>query len=336
MGFIDFIYERAKNNKKRIVIPECTNPSMMRSAVKAAKDGIADIIFVGDKETCQKTAADNQIDLSGVSIADINDTEYQAELVEKYGNLPKKVLGKKYVEKHIQAPLYMALVMEAVGEADCTFGGLDTTTTEFVMATQGILGLAPGVSAPSGMLIMEIDGYEGEQGNIFGMSDGAINTEPSADVLASIAVSCCDTFSALTGKEALCGFLSYSTDGSGNSPSVQRVREGVEKAKALRPELKIDGEFQADAAIVSRVAAKKVKRESDVAGKANVLIFPDAAACNIATKLIQQFAPGRSYGPIYQGFGKPVLDCSRGDTEERIYDNIAFCSVMAAGVSSLK
>ena len=332
MGFIDFIYERAKNDKKRIVIPECTNPSMMRSAVKAANDGIADIIFVGDKETCQKTAADNQIDLSGVSIADINDMVYQAELVEKYGNLPKKVLGKKYVEKHIQMPLYMALVMEAVGEADCTFGGLDTTTTEFVMATQGILGLAPGVSAPSGMLIMEIDGYEGEQGNIFGMSDGAINTEPNADVLASIAVSCCDTFSALTGKEALCGFLSYSTDGSGNSPSVQRVREGVEKAKNLRPELKIDGEFQADAAIVSRVAAKKVKRESDVAGKANVLIFPDAAACNIATKLIQQFAPGRSYGPIYQGFGKPVLDCSRGDTEERIYDNIAFCSVMAAGI----
>lgn len=100
--------------------------------------------------------------------------------------------------------------------------------------------------------------------------------------------------------------------------------------KAARPDLAIDGEFQADAAINMRIGQKKVKRDSAVAGQANVLIFPDAAACNIGTKLIQQFAPGSSFGPIYQGFGKPVLDCSRGDTEERIYNNIAFCSVMGA------
>lgn len=333
MGFIDSIYEKAKADKRCVAVPECTNPSMMRSCVKAAADGIADIIFVGDTDTCKKTAEENDIDLSLVKIADINDKEYQAKLLEKYAALPKKVLGKKSVEKRMISPLYMALVMEAVGDADCTFGGLDTTTYEFVMAAQGVLGLASGVSVPSGILIMEFDDYKGAQGNIFGMADGAINTEPTSDVLASIAVSCCDTFSALTGQEALCSFLSYSTDGSGNSPSVFRVREGLQKAKALRPDLKIDGEFQADAAIVERVAAKKVKRESEVAGKANVLIFPDAAACNIATKLIQQFAPGNSYGPIYQGFGKPVLDCSRGDTEERIYDNVAFCSVIAAGTN---
>ena len=228
----------------------------------------------------------------------------------------------------------MALVMEAVGEADCTFGGLDTTTNEFVMATNGILGLKPGIVSPSGLLIMEIDGYEGKQGNIFGMSDGAINTEPTADQLTGVALASCETFTALTGKEANCAFLSYSTDGSGNSPSVFKVREALEKAKELRPDLNIDGEFQADAAIVERVAAKKVKRESKVAGHANVLIYPDAAACNISTKLIQQFAPGHSYGPIYQGFAQPVLDCSRGDTEERIYDNVAFCSVIAAAADN--
>lgn len=332
MGFIDEIYERARASKKRVAVPECTNPSMMRSCVRAAEDGLADIIFVGDGESCRKAAAENKIDLSGVRIADIKDAEYVAGLVEKYGELPKRGFSKKSIQKRIAAPLYMALVMEAVGEADCTFGGLDTTTMEFVMAAQGTLGLAPGVTAPSGILLMEIEGYEGAQGNVFGMADGAVNTEPTEEVLASIAVSCCDTFTALTGREAYCGFLSYSTDGSGNSPSVFRVREGLKKAKALRPKLHIDGEFQADAAIVERVAKKKVKRESDVAGKANVLVFPDAAACNIATKLIQQFAPGKSYGPVYQGFGQPVLDCSRGDTEERIYDNVALCSVMAAGV----
>lgn len=329
MSFIETIYEKAKANPQRVVVPECTNPSMMRAAVKAASDGLAKITFVGDAENCKKVAAENSIDLSGVSIADIHDTAYQEELLTSFGQLPRRGFSAKSVAKRISQPLYMALLMEAVGDADCTFGGLDTTTAEFVMATQGILGLAPGVASPSGMLIMEIDGYEGSQGNIFGCSDGAVNTEPTADQLAGIALSSCDTFTALTGREAQCAFLSYSTDGSGQSPSVFRVREGLAKAQALRPDLKIDGEFQADAAIVERVAAKKVKRESAVAGKANVLVFPDAAAANIATKLIQQFAPGRSYGPIYQGFGQPVLDCSRGDTEERIYDNVAFCSVMA-------
>lgn len=336
MGFIDTIYEAAKKRKQRVAVPECTNPSMMRACVKAAGDGIADILFVGDARICRRVAQENEIDLSGVQIADIADADYQTELLEKYDALPKKVLGKKSVAKRMDQPLYMALVMEAVGDADCTFGGLDTTTYEFVMAAQGVLGLAPGVTAPSGMLIMELDEYKGSQGNIFGMADGAVNTEPTADVLASIAVSCCDTYSDLTGQESRCAFLSYSTDGSGNSPSVFRVREGLEKAQALRPDLKIDGEFQADAAIVERVAAKKVKRESEVAGKANVLVFPDAAACNIATKLIQQVAAGHSYGPIYQGFAKPVLDCSRGDTEERIYDNVAFCSVMGAKAKERK
>lgn len=329
MKFIESIYEKARNDKKRVVIPECANPSMMRAAVRAAADGLADVIFIGDLESCNKVASENDIDLSGVRVVDIDDAAYMAELVERYAALPNKVLGRKSIEKRMAAPLYVALVMEAVGDADCTFGGLDTTTTEFVMAAQGVLGLVPGVSAGSAMLLMEIDDYEGGQGNLFGMSDGAINTEPSSEALAGISVSCCSTFKALTGQEPRCAFLSYSTDGSGNSPSVQRVREAVKMAQELRPDLKIDGEFQADAAIVARVAAKKVKRESAVAGCANTLVFPDAASCNIATKLIQQFAPGHSYGPVYQGFGKPVLDCSRGDTEDRIYDNVAFCSVMS-------
>lgn len=330
MKFIDSIYERARAAHKRVVIPECSNPGMMGAAVKAQADGLAEVIFVGDAETCSKVAAENGIDLTGVRVVDMADEVYKAELVERYAALPTHILGKKSIAKRMAQPLYVALVMEAVGDADCTFGGLDTTTTEFVMAAQGVLGLKPGVTAASGMLVMEIDGWEGAQGNVFGMSDGAINTEPTSEQLAGIGASCCDTFSALTGETPRCAFLSYSTDGSGNSPSARVVRDAVAMAREAHPELAIDGEFQADAAIVERVAAKKVKRESEVAGKANVLVFPDAAACNIATKFIQQFAPGHSYGPLYQGFGKPVLDCSRGDTPERIYDNVAFSCVMAA------
>lgn len=330
MAFIDTIYDRAKANKKRVVIPESSNVSMLRSAIRAAADGIADIILVGDGDTIRQVAAEHELDLSKVRIVDTKDTVYQEELVERYGNLEKKALGKRYVAKRIATPLFLALVMEAVGDADCTLGGLDTTTTEFVMAASGILGLKEGCVSASGMLLMEIEGWDGAQGALFGMADGAINTEPTVEQLAGIAVASCDTFTALTGEEAKGAFLSYSTDGSGYSPSVFRMREALEMAKSLRPDLKLDGEFQADAAINMRIGQKKVKRESAVAEQANVLIFPDAASCNIGTKLIQQFALGSSFGPIYQGFGKPVLDCSRGDTEERIYNNIAFCSVMGA------
>jgi phosphate acetyltransferase len=177
---------------------------------------------------------------------------------------------------------------------------------------------------------MEIEGFEGEQGNCFGMSDGAICLHPTSEQLATIAISCCDTFAALMGRDARCAMLSYSTDGSGADSSVDSIRTAVELAKTQRPDLMIDGEFQSDAAISRRVAAKKVKRPSDVAGRADVLIFPDAAACNIGSKLVQLFAKSRSYGPIYQGFALPVLDCSRGDTEERIFDNIALCSAISA------
>jgi phosphate acetyltransferase len=162
------------------------------------------------------------------------------------------------------------------------------------------------------------------------MSDGAVCLEPTSEELASIAVSCCDTFAALMGREARCALLSYSTRGSGAGPAVDRVRAAVQLAKTQRPDLMIDGEFQADAAISRRIAAKKVKQSSEVAGRADVLVFPDVGACNIGSKLVQLLAKARSYGPVYQGFRLPVLDCSRGDTDERVFDNIALCSVLAA------
>ena len=332
MSFIESVYEKAKLSKGRVAVPECTNEMMMRACVRAAEDGLANIMFIGNPKEIQSLAAERGLDISKISIQDAGDEAYQEELTARYGELPNRVLGKKTVAKRMaKDPMYLAMVMEAVGDVECTFGGLDTATYDFVMAANGVIGLNEGVVSPSAILLMEIDGWNGPQGNMFGMSDGAINTEPTPEQLAGIAISSCDSFAKLTGREARCAMLSYSTDGSGSSESVDNVRAGLQTAREKRPDLKIDGEFQADAAIVERIAAKKVKRDSEVAGKANVLVFPDAAACNIATKLIQQFAPGHSYGPIYQGFAKPVLDCSRGDTEERIYNNIAFCSVLAAG-----
>ena len=330
MAFINAIYDRAMANPRRVAIPECTNEIMMRAAVRALEAGIAEIVFVGFRDEIEAAADEFGVGISAVTIVDARDEAYREQIVERYGELPNKVMGKKSVARRMEDPLYMAMVMETVGDVDCTFGGLDATTYEFILAASGIIGLADGVSTPSGMMLLEIEDFEGEQGNCLGMSDGAVCLEPTSEELASIAISCCETFAALMGREARCALLSYSTCGSGAGPSVDRVREATELAKAQRPDLRIDGEFQADAAISQRVAAKKVTRPSEVAGRADVLVFPDVGACNIGSKLVQLLAKARSYGPVYQGFRLPVLDCSRGDTGERVFDNIALCSVLAA------
>ena len=330
MSFIDSIYEKARFYKKRVVIPECTNELMMRAAMRALEAGFAEIIFVGDPADIEAASLAYNVDLTGVKIVDIGDEAYKEQLIESYAGLSDKILSKKSVARRIGEPLYMALVMQVVGDADCTLAGLDTTTYEFILAASGIIGQSEGVSTASAFVLMEIEGFEGEQGNCFGMSDGAICLEPTSEQLAEIAISCCDTFSALMGREARCAMLSSSTLGSGSGAPVTRIREAVALAKARRPDLMIDGEFQSDAAILKQVADKKIKRPSDVAGRADVLIFPDVAACNIGSKLVQIFANARSYGPIYQGFKQPFIDCSRGDTEDRLFDNIALCSVLAA------
>ena len=330
MSFIDSIYEKAKQNKQRLAVPECTNELVMRSTVRADEAGIAEIVYVGERSQIDEVAQRCGIDLSAVKIVDVNDEAYKEDLVERYAARPNNVMSRKSITKRIASPLYMALVMEAVGDVDCTFGGVDTTTYEFVMAASSIIGMAEGVITPSAFILLEFDNFEGEQGKCFGMSDGGVCVNPSSEQLASIAISCSDTFGALMSRPARCAMLSYSTCGSGSGPSVDRVREAVGIAQGLRPDLMIDGEFQSDAAINPRVAAKKVKRPSEVAGRADVLIFPDIDGCNIGTKLLQLLGKANGYGPLYQGFRLPVMDCSRGDTEERVFDNIALCSVIAA------
>lgn len=337
MDFLESIHERARADKKRIVFPECRNPMMLRAAARAAAEGLADVIILDNRRELEEIARENSIELGNVTVIDASNLKYRAELAERFGELPNKLLGKKYVEKAMKSPVTMALVMEAVGDADVTFAGLETTTYEFIMAAQGIIGLAPGVVTPSIMLIMEVPDFAGEQGQLIGMSDGGINVRPTAEQLAGIGIACCDSYKALVGEDAVCAYLSYSTDGSGGtSEDIDRVREGVRLAKEARPDLKIDGEFQADAAVNLRIGTKKVKRESEVAGRANLLIFPDIASCNIGSKLIQQFARSRTYGPVIQGFNQPVVDCSRGDTEETIYNNIAVSSVLATFAATKK
>ena len=331
MGFIENIYEKAKADVKTIAVPECENEYVLKASAKAVADGIVNVIFVGDPEKVKAASEKYGVDVSAIKIADINDEAYKQELLEKYDASPYKVMSKKFVEKRINEPLYLATLMEAVGEADATLAGVEATTYEFVLAANSIIGRDEGCSTASGLLVLEAAHFNGKQGNCFGMSDGAVCIEPTIEQHASIAIASCETFEAVTGIEPRCAFLSFSTDGSGGlSEPVKKVRAAVELARQMRPDLKIDGEFQADAAVDERVGAKKVKRPSEVAGQANVLIFPDAAGCNVGTKLLQRLGGATVYGPLYQGFRLPILDCSRSDTDDILYNDFALLSVLAA------
>lgn len=329
MSFIERILERAKQDKKRVAISECTNESMMRACVRASKDGLADVVFVGNQAEIEMFAQKCGLALDGIEIADIDDAAYVENVVERYIQLPNIIMKRNSLMRQMSDPLYMAFAMEAVGDVDCTFSGLDTSTFDFLMAANGVIGLADNCNTASTLMLLEFDDFEGEK-RIIGLSDGAICVKPTAEQLASIAITCADTYETLLGEKARVALLSHSTCGSAEGPGVEKIQHAVALAQAQRPDLYIDGEFQADAAVLKRVGEKKVKRASEVAGRANLLIFPDAAACNIVTKLLQAFAQPHTYGPIFQGFRLPVLDCSRGDTEERLYNDVAICSVSAA------
>ena len=229
--------------------------------------------------------------------------------------------------------MYTALMMQAVGRVNVTFAGLTHSTGDVIMAGQMVVGLADGVDTVSSVGIFDIPNWEGSEGQYLGFGDSAVCANPDAEQLASIAISCCDTVSALVGWEPRAALLSYSTDGSAEGPLVEKVLEAKRIANERRPDLKIDGEFQLDSAIRPDVAAKKVRRESEVAGKANIVIWPDLNVGNVGVKLVQNFAHADAYGPMLQGFAKVVCDCSRSAPVSEIVGNVAMSCVRAQAVS---
>ena len=231
----------------------------------------------------------------------------------------------------MENPLFYAMVMQAVCEADVTFAGIDNTTGDVLIAAQTIIGLKPGISTISSIGLCDIPGFEGSEGSLLAVGDSAVCTNPTAAQLADIAVSACETVESLLGWDPRCALVSYSTLGSGQGELIDKVVEALHIAQEKRPDLKIDGEFQLDAAIRPEVAAKKVLRESDVAGKANILIWPDLNVGNTAVKLIQTFGKANAYGPMLQGFNKVVCDCSRGAPVSELKGNIVISAVRAAG-----
>ena len=214
-----------------------------------------------------------------------------------------------------------------VWPVDAVFAGLSHTTGDVIAAGSLVIGLKEGIVTPSSVGIFKIPGYQGSEGELLCFGDSAVCVDPGPEELASIAISACETVQELLDWQPRCAMLSYSTDGSAESAMVDKVRTALSIAREKRPDLLIDGEFQLDAAINPQVAAKKVRRKSGVAGKANIIIWPDLNVGNIGVKLVQNFAHADAYGPLLQGFHKVVCDCSRSAPVSELVGNIAMAAV---------
>ena len=325
------IFAKAKANPKRVAFPEANNIKMLAAMQEVASQGYAETVVVGNIEEVKTLVKENNIDDSKFKYIDNLDEKYSNDVLQRYLKLPNIIFGEKSLLRRMKEPLNFALMMEAVGDVDVTFAGINSSTGEVIYAAQTLIGLEDNLDTISSIGIAEMPNYTFSYGsNIIAVGDCAVCTNPSASELASIAIAACDTMKAVTGYEPRCAMLSYSTCGSGSGELVDKVTSAIKIAKEKRPDLKIDGEFQLDSAIVPEVATKKVKKESEVAGKANILIFPDLNAGNIGVKLIQRFGGANAYGPLLQGFRKICCDCSRGAPISEMVGNIAI-SVVRAG-----
>ena len=328
---IDQIIQRAKADKQRIVLPESLEERTLIAADKALQDDLAEIILIGNKDEIMTLAS--KLNLTNVDKATIIDPA-TSEKTEGYAQLLyelRKNKGMTIEEAHrlTQNPLYFGCLIIKSGDADGQISGALSTTGETLRPALQIIKCKPGITCVSGAMLMITPATEyGEEG-VLVVGDVAVTPMPDASQLAQIAVCTAETAKSVAGfDDPRVAMLSFSTKGSAKHEVVDKVVEATRLAKELNPALKIDGELQADAALVPSVGQKKAPG-SDIAGKANVLVFPCLEVGNIAYKLVQRLGGADAIGPILQGIARPVNDLSRGCSVDDIYKMIAITACQA-------
>ena len=336
MELMKKLWDAAKADKKKIVLPEGDEERTIVAAEKIQELGLALPILVGDKEVIFSKAKDLGVDLSGVEIINPSESSRLEAYVQEFYELRKsKGMTIEKAEKIVRDPLYFGTMMVKMDDADGMVSGAVHTTGDLLRPGLQIIKTAPGVSVVSSFFIMMVPGSTyGENGMLL-FSDCAVNPNPNAEQLAAIAIATADTAKKLCKIDPKVAMLSFSTMGSADHEMVDKVRKATELAKELRPDLLIDGELQLDAAIVESVAKQKAPN-SKVAGKANVLIFPDLQSGNIGYKLVQRFAGAEAIGPMCQGFAKPINDLSRGCNSEDIVNVVVLTAVQAQAQNANK
>jgi phosphate acetyltransferase len=320
---------------QRVVFPEAREETILRAARRLADEGLCLPVLLGARSELQSTARALGLDLDGLEILDAADEAVWAGLADDHLRLFPESTAKG-IERRLRSPLNVGALLVAAGRADALVAGIANTTEDVILAAMTFIGMQPGLSSPSSMMVLRIPGYDGPQGPYLVFADCAVAVAPDVDELAEIALVTAQTTRVLMGWEPRVAMLSFSTRGSGDHESVDRVREAVRLARERNPKLLIDGELQLDAAVVPAVAARKVLDGSDVAGRANVLVFPDLNAANIAYKCAQRFAGADVYGPFLQGFAKTASDLSRGATVADVVGAAVVASVHAQGLERLQ
>ena len=330
MSYIDRIKEKARMDRRTIVLPETNDKRMLIAAAHILSDGIADIILVGNEEKIHDGAGWLEVDLTGATIIDPNKTDK----LEEYANLlyetrkSKGMTPEKAREVLLQDYLTFGVVMVKANDADGMVAGACHATADTLRPALQILKTAPGVKLVSAFFIMDVPNCTyGDEGT-FIFADCGLNQDPDAEQLAAIADTSAKSFESLVGSKPVIAMLSHSTKGSAKHPMVDKVTEAVRIAHEEYPYLTLDGELQSDAALVPHIAKSKAPG-SEVAGKANVLVFPNLDAGNIGYKLVQRLGNAEAYGPMLQGIAKPVNDLSRGCSWSDIVGVVALTAVQA-------
>lgn len=330
MAYIDIIKEKARADKKTIVLPETSDKRTLIAAAKILKEDIANIIMVGDEEKIHDGARWLEVELDGVEIVNPHTSPKLEEYVQLLYETRKAkgMTEEKAREILLEDSLTFGVVMVKANDADGMVAGACHATADVLRPSLQILKTAPGVKLVSGFFIMDVpDCPYGENGT-FLFADCGLNQDPTAEDLAAIADTSAKSFKNLVNAKPIIAMLSHSTKGSAKHPLVDKVVEATRIAKEQYPNLTIDGELQPDAALVPHIAKAKAPG-SEVAGKANVLVFPNLDCGNISYKLVQRLGKAEAYGPMLQGISKPVNDLSRGCSWEDIVGVVALTAVQA-------
>jgi len=328
--FIAKLATQAKTNPPTIVFPETDEQKVYLTARRILDEGIANPLLVGQPDMIKDFASSINVSINGMQIADNTNQELVQAVIREYlaisSDFSEKALNRKFKQS-----LNFAAAMVKVGRADALAAGITHTTGEVILAAQSFIGMLDDVETISSLGIVISPTLKTSEDDLLAITDCAVCQNPNSAELADIAIASANTMNDLLGWEPRVAMLSFSTKGSSEHELVDKVREAVRIANEKRPDLKIEGEFQVDAALLPQVAAKKVKSASEVAGKANIIVFPSLEAGNIGVKLIQMFSGATAPGPLLQGFAKPVTDFSRSAPVDEIVENLIMLAVRAQG-----
>ena len=329
MNFIEEIKKRASNQIKTIVLPEATDIRILEATDIIGKEGFAKIILLGNESEIISIANENKLNISKATIIEPLKSDKYDEYVEAFYELRKaKGMTIEQAKKILQDPVYFGMMMVKKEAADGLVSGAAHSTADTLRPALQILKTKPGTKLVSTFMLEIVPNCEYGNNGIFIFSDCGLNPKPTSEELSEIAISSSESYQQIVGDAPKIAMLSYSTHGSAASEDVDKVREATQLTKEKAPNLLVDGELQLDSAIVPEIGNVKAPG-SDVAGKANILIFPDLNSGNIGYKLVERLAKAEAYGPICQGMAKPVNDLSRGCKAKDIVGAVAITALQA-------